>query len=536
MKKKNVQSTIKTVAIALFMGILTLPTLSWWVLSLLNIANPRIMETLDFDLGENRNKAAFPSSFHADSFPGEFEAYFNDRVPYRSLIISNNNKFNQRLEGTYTEKIQPLLVSAFYGDMEQSPSGTLSSVSDLESLLGGGANSSPQDSADAPAPDEDDENAPQHSYEEYQREDATCTQNGSIIYMCSECKETYTEILTAPGHNLTPVQTIEPDYDNYGYTLCRCETCNHEGRYDFTEKLVDTSYLPPTIMNEYTVMGRRNWLFYAGNGSVGYYRGTNLINEETLADYTTRVSTLQKLCDERGIQLQLMIVPNKEQVYAEYMPSYTIENDPKRVPRLVEHIEAETGVTILYPLEELQAGKLYWQVYYKYDTHWNHAGSFIGAQALYKALGIPTTAVADTKYDTTLRSGGDLVSLGALDVANYQNDPVYTLTYKPDVTVLSSTGNREGTGIVRTESDSTNTCNFVMVGDSFRNGMIPYIEKDFSNCTFTHRDHLGNQQVIDAVKESDVLVVMAAERYDNRLMNSINTLIEILSEESVSSN
>ena len=48
---------------------------------------------------------------------------------------------------------------------------------------------------------------------------------------------------------------------------------------------------------------------------------------------------LQELCDEKGIQLQYIILPNKELVYSEYMPSYTIANSKRRTETFVEYVE-----------------------------------------------------------------------------------------------------------------------------------------------------------------------------------------------------
>ena len=77
-------------------------------------------------------------------------------------------------------------------------------------------------------------------------------------------------------------------------------------------------------------------------------------------------------------------------MYAEHMPSVVVENTYKRTEAFVDYIKENTNITIVFPQDELKAAKPYWRVYYKYDTHWNKAGAFIGTQALYKELGILT--------------------------------------------------------------------------------------------------------------------------------------------------
>ena len=79
-------------------------------------------------------------------------------------------------------------------------------------------------------------------------------------------------------------------------------------------------------------------------------------------------------------------------------------------------------------------------------------------------------------------------------------------------------------------SDSPNQCNFVLIGDSYRICMIPYLQKDFSNILVANRDDLEDGKVQAAVKEADVLFVMAVERFDAPFMDSISRLESILSQ------
>ena len=55
------------------------------------------------------------------------------------------------------------------------------------------------------------------------------------------------------------------------------------------------------------------------------------------------------------------------------------------------YVKENSDINIIYPINELKAAKKYWQIYYKYDTHWNNMGAFVGVQSLYKALDIPMT-------------------------------------------------------------------------------------------------------------------------------------------------
>lgn len=560
----NKQKMYSFFTVIVFMLLLILPTIAWGVLGIADRYNPGIMDSIDYDLGENRKKASFPTEY-TNSYPAELELYYNDRVPFRSVIISANTDFTDATEMIYRENIRPTLISMLYpqpqtsndfnesGESVQNPSDIL-----IDNELSGmfGENETTPDSSheeDIPATDEnmsadpsqgnaesDNENGNasetgtttgplSHAYEVTKQKAADCTGDGYITYTCKHCNDTYTEIIPATGHNYTISSVIEPDYDHYGYSIYICEQCRKETKSDFTQKYIDTSYFPPNIINRQVVEGRRNWLFYAADNSIEYYTGQMLLDDNTLADYANRVAALKALCDEKGILLQIMILPNKEQVYSEYMPNYTINDSYKRVPRLVDSIVAQTGISILYPINELQAGKLYWQTYSKYDTHWTHAGAFIGLQCLYQSLGLTTTSLDDFTYTLSTGKGGDLVVLGALNPDNYNDDTVYNPIYRTDINIIESQGIKDGEDTYTSVSTNPNGLNFVLIGDSYRLNLIPFLEKDFTNLTVTHRNQIHSEEMKSAVLEADILVLEAVERYDSLLMDDVNTLIELLS-------
>lgn len=73
-----------------------------------------------------------------------------------------------------------------------------------------------------------------HSYVPTVKHDPTCTSPGSITYVCSECNDTYSEVLPAAGHDWQLVERVEPEYDDEGnvtvegYALYRCSVCQEE--------------------------------------------------------------------------------------------------------------------------------------------------------------------------------------------------------------------------------------------------------------------------------------------------------------------
>ncbi|MCM1214740.1 MAG: hypothetical protein NC331_09260 [Lachnospiraceae bacterium] len=520
----KIRYKIKLVMITAFMAVLILPPLAWGILRLISLKNPAVMEKLDYNLGENRNKASFPESFDLNEYPKQLEAYYNDRAPFRSVLIRWNQKFSGKLEAAYQADIEPALIAWLYGN---GGSGNAQTPSLPPALPEGTAQpeQTPENKPSATLPPADG-----HDYLVVEQTPPTCVEEGNVTYRCGDCGNTYTEALPAAGHT-AETEVVEPSYTNYGYTVYSCTVCGKTWRDDFVAKPLDDSYFPPKQAGDYTILGRYNWLFYRGNATLSYYRGTNILTEEEMADYLAILQQLQDVCDEKGIRLCFMVFPNKEEVYDEYMPTYQIANTPRRDERLAAYIVEHSDIDFVYPLEELRAGKICYDMYYQYDSHWNNAGGFVGAQALYEALGMPVTDFADWNITQTAGAPTGLIATGGLDPANYPEDHDYAIDYRPEVRLTNTEGEKSilcASGIYRAWSDCDNDRKLVFVGDSFRAAMLPYLEKDFAEICAAHRDE--KQDIKQDIKQADVLVVAAVERFDRTIFEVAQVLTGYLRE------
>ncbi|MBQ9131258.1 MAG: hypothetical protein IJX62_02135, partial [Clostridia bacterium] len=306
-------------------------------------------------------------------------------------------------------------------------------------------------------------------------------------------------------------------------------------RTDIVDKLYDTSPFPLTLLGSDSsgnaVEGRSKWLFYTGNNSLGYYQNTNPLTEKQMKEYANVLQELHEICQAQGKEVRIMIMPNKEQIYWEYMPTLGVTPGIKRTQAFVDYVKANTEVGIVYPYQELMAAKPYWQVYSRLDTHWNAAGGFVGAQALYRSLGMEPVSMYNlpiVEDNIQTLSHSDLINIGRVNAADYGEETDYIITYKPNVRMLSEKGGFETGDISITVSDSDNQCNFVMLSDSFRKNMVPFLKKDFSNGLFTHRSKIGNETVIQAIKDADIIVIAAVERTDTAVVQTAKQVIEIL--------
>lgn len=547
MRKRNL------IFILLFALCLVLPRAAW---TGLRAFAPESYAALNEELGEKRKM----NSVEWDRLWSDCSSVsraFDDRVPFRSAVIAGYQSVTGKAERNFDKKLlTPLMQWAMNGrktsggdkppaesaaetkPAETVPAGTLPYVGPAkptETAESSAAETKPAETESSPA-----ETLPEttetetagcpHAFEQTVLREADCENGGEVRYLCSLCGETRTETLPAYGHEKKEIGRREADCENWGYTDYACERCGRIFRENVTEPVPDESYLTPRTVGSGVIPGKYDWLFFANDGSLDYYKGTNLLSEEEMAAYAEKLNTLQALCAERNIRLVVQFLPNKEQVYDRYMPDYSVEETYKRTARLADHLREHTDVTVFYPLEELKAADLYHRTYYKYDTHWTYYGAYVGTMELLRALGIEGEDPYDLRREGVVCWDGymDLISVGGLRDSGLPWQEEFKPDCLADVEILWEEG-LDNDSVLRSESSNENGLNLVYFGDSFRTMQAEYLERSFSKCLIAHRDYLSSAMKTE-ILESHVLVLSAVERNDTRIFDSADRLIAMLSE------
>lgn len=264
-----------------------------------------------------------------------------------------------------------------------------------------------------------------------------------------------------------------------------------------TSALADDAY----IESDQVLAGKGGWLFYkrADDGtSIQDYQGTSTFSEKTMASIAKSLTETRDAMAKKGARFVVMIVPNKEIIYSEYMPSTVYRtSEITRCDKLYEYLKKNTDLEIVYPKKELFAAKNTCQVYYKYDTHWNYAGVYVGIQCLLRQLHGNYVDISEANIVMEGQNqSGDLARIVGLD-SKYNDDYFY---------------NFYASGIDPSQISSESV---LLVGDSFGDMM-----KNMLGYYFPTVNNVGvwtyKMNMLDKYKP-DVVVWECAERYADRL-------------------
>ena len=275
--------------------------------------------------------------------------------------------------------------------------------------------------------------------------------------------------------------------------------------------LINYKFFSTSIDNN-VIIGKDKWLFYRGEGTIEKLTG---IKRYTADEKKIILSTLKNNINkfkEKDIKTYVMIAPDKENIYSEKLPKAIKRSEITASEELIDYIENNSDINIIYPKEYLLKEKEQYQLYRKYDTHWNKIGGLIGTIYLQERLN------ADFKYDISNIKFEKTNEIDKRDLADFINlqDELYENTievtnFYPNIKYEINKTDIYEEYISNSENDQT----ILFIGDSFRTNMKGHLSKLYKRVIYLHRDKY-NYDLIDTI-HPNIIIIEAVERSSEQL-------------------
>lgn len=305
-------------------------------------------------------------------------------------------------------------------------------------------------------------------------------------------------------------------------------------------------YVFHTTNSKSVIVGRDGWLFYKGSqvmdeDPVGDYMGTNLFTEEELQQIAKNMQHTREVLAEEGCEFVILIAPNKERMYEEYMPKeYGEPALHNRLTQVVTYLKEHTDVTVVNAYDTLRTYKEAQPedlLYYTYDTHWNNVGSYLGARELATALGWELPDLNDVTRVLSESPVGDLS--GLLGMGDYlKGGQIYTLSDYSAHTLERQVSSDLSEFVYTNPAGDGAQEKLFMIGDSFSTMLSPYIASHYNN-TYLNFYFNYTRDMLDR-EDPDIVVFETVERYLDRMLTfdinaeySINEIRQREKEETV---
>lgn len=260
------------------------------------------------------------------------------------------------------------------------------------------------------------------------------------------------------------------------------------------------------------VAGRNDWLFYADDGGLRDWIQDEPFPREELADWRETLLKRRAFLARRGIPFLFVIAPDKQMVYAEFMPA-TIRRlrNEYRADQLIAYMrETAPDFEILDLRPALRAAKASELLYHRYDTHWNDRGALVAYQAIARALqrllpGVMPLSRSDFDTDVTVLSGDKTTMLGLVDEGK-RRMPGLVLRRGPGYRIVAPPRpdpyGEDPILIIEHRNQSLPTA--LVFRDSFGARLIPYLSEHFRHVEFYWQDELNYDEI--ARQRPDVVI------------------------------
>lgn len=385
------------------------------------------------------------------------------------------------------------------------------------------------------------------------KEDPSQVSSGDVpVHQSASTKDSTTKyITTKTGKKLVhtysdrAVDAGEDNSKNYTYIPLLSVTNFPKADADYNNASAMIKDIKPGLKWNHVIVGYDGYMFY--EDTIEDFNGRSVLNGSVYNRAKEMLESSQKWAESHGMKFYIVIAPNKNTVYPDYMPEGYQIASYRRYDQFVELIN-DAGITAV-DLRDAMAQSVQAapekNLYYKYDTHWNNHAGFIAYQTTMNMIkkDFPNVVIHQkSEYQVNYVETYMKDQAYYLGQYSYYKDygPVYTLKspntatlvdYDPiqgwgqfafayEVTSGKDKGFSDKLKWLQYENEyNKNAPNAYVLRDSYSIAMIPFMKDSFHLSTYNWTFSLNQCKSEILANDTDVIIAVIAER---NLKNYVN--------------
>ena len=291
---------------------------------------------------------------------------------------------------------------------------------------------------------------------------------------------------------------------------------------------------PLTDLNIY--VGDNGFMYFGQ--AIEDYTGKTMMTDLRYNKLVQMMNDRDEWARENGIKLYLVIAPNKSTVYPEYVPDKVKAAKKTNADAAIEALAAGSTVEVIDLRGALVDAKAEYgdSMFYKYDTHWNNNGGFVGYTDMMRRISedVPGTYTMK-KSDYDIEDYETYMKDMAYYLGHYSAftdyGPVYTLRSGMTATLTQkSASDRHGQFrfcsmwkngysdalkyVVFENTYNTGAPDVYMYRDSFSVSMIHFVKDSFGKSVFDWSYDFNRQNILDSGAEVVIMEVVEKQLED----------------------
>ncbi len=258
------------------------------------------------------------------------------------------------------------------------------------------------------------------------------------------------------------------------------------------------------------LIGKEDWLYYTGENNLQDYECTIPFTVAELAAVREHLLEWDAQLQQRGIRFYVVIAPNKESIYPQYLPNQVQAGVRAcRVDQVMQELQGTT-LEVLDLRAVLKTAAQSKQVYYRTDTHWNSVGAMIASREILSLLSrdFPNLTIpSPSDYSQEISDiSGDLAGFLPKD-KRFVEKGVFLVPHSPPAAVFKAGPDEIEVSTI----PGSHLPNAVVFCDSFSDALKPFLSERFSRVVYSRSFNL-DLGLIDQEKPA-VVILELAQRY-----------------------
>ena len=289
-------------------------------------------------------------------------------------------------------------------------------------------------------------------------------------------------------------------------------------RMGLIERFNDFRYSAGDRVFSAGLVGKDGWLFYSGDFSIHDYQKTAPVSKKQLKGLAKILSLLNEHTAQYGGVLLVVIPPDKNTIYPQYMPEQIpVIGQTSRLDQFMQYMQENTEVQVMDLRPALMDASQSSQIYYKSDAHWNCLGAYYASNEIISKINIThpemqTHPLSD--YEPGLITDSSLDISTTMGLGLQEDTP--TLTPKFQIGSISYAPYEKNKSIQVAVNSQKDLPSAVILHDSFYTECLnQLLEPQFSQIISMHYETAllpDYKELIDA-EQPDVIIVEFAERH-----------------------
>jgi alginate O-acetyltransferase complex protein AlgJ len=278
----------------------------------------------------------------------------------------------------------------------------------------------------------------------------------------------------------------------------------------------DTSISPEVFI------GSEGWLYLNKDSNVlTESRGVAKLTPAEVAQWTEKYIQRKEQLRERGVEMLLVIVPNKHTIYPQFMPEWNFAVGPTITDQIVSQLDEHQTTGIIDLRSSLKEKAKTELIYGRYNTHWNDRGAYFGYREIIKNIPSAKQILHEQLIFEKKQVTGDLSRLISQPEWNEESQVLNmkksNLVIKKD---LRASGPYDLVKGFTTETSHPDLPSAIFLCDSFTGTYLyKYLAPSFHRALFIHHQSMGiqHQKLVDEYQPNYVVYIIVERLIPYRL-------------------